>query len=104
MAHLAIVGGVGWIAYRSLAGKEAREAARTAVEPPAAVIAIELPTVSDGSLVSDREAVPEGTAPSAFGGATVARIDTGVRLITQKEMNDPDARELLHPDLTKWLK
>jgi ribose transport system substrate-binding protein len=33
-----------------------------------------------------------------------ARIDTGVRLITQKEMNDPDARELLHPDLTKWLK
>jgi ribose transport system substrate-binding protein len=33
-----------------------------------------------------------------------ARIDTGVRLVTQKDMNEPDARELLHPDLTKWLK
>jgi ribose transport system substrate-binding protein len=33
-----------------------------------------------------------------------ARIDTGVRLVTQKEMDTPDARELLHPDLTKWLK
>lgn len=33
-----------------------------------------------------------------------ARIDTGVRLITPKEMNDPDAKELLHPDLDQWLK
>jgi ribose transport system substrate-binding protein len=31
------------------------------------------------------------------------RIDTGVRLITRDHMNDPDARELLHPDLSKWL-
>ena len=31
------------------------------------------------------------------------RIDTGVRLITRDRMNDPDARELLHPDLSKWL-
>jgi ribose transport system substrate-binding protein len=31
------------------------------------------------------------------------RIDTGVRLVTRAQMNDPDARELLHPDLTKWL-
>jgi ribose transport system substrate-binding protein len=27
------------------------------------------------------------------------RIDTGVRLVTQAEMNDPQARELLHPPL-----
>ena len=32
------------------------------------------------------------------------RIDTGVRLVTREHMNDPDARELLHPDLSRWLK
>jgi ribose transport system substrate-binding protein len=31
------------------------------------------------------------------------RIDTGVRLITRAQMNEPDAKELLHPDLSKWL-
>jgi ribose transport system substrate-binding protein len=31
------------------------------------------------------------------------RIDTGVRLITRAQMNEPDARALLHPDLSKWL-
>jgi len=33
-----------------------------------------------------------------------ARVDTGVRLITRDRMNDPDAKELLHPDLSRWLK
>lgn len=33
-----------------------------------------------------------------------ARVDTGVRLITREQMNDPDAKELLHPDLSRWLK
>jgi ribose transport system substrate-binding protein len=32
------------------------------------------------------------------------RIDTGVRLVTRERMNDPENKELLHPDLTKWLK
>ena len=32
------------------------------------------------------------------------RIDTGVRLVTREHMNDPDAKELLHPDLSRWLK
>jgi ribose transport system substrate-binding protein len=32
------------------------------------------------------------------------RVDTGVRLIARDHMNDPDARELLHPDLSRWLK
>jgi ribose transport system substrate-binding protein len=31
------------------------------------------------------------------------RIDTGVRLITRAQMNEPEARALLHPDLSKWL-
>src|SRR4051794_33086945 len=38
-------------------------------------------------------------------GQTVdARVDTGVRLVTRDRMNDPDAKELLHPDLSRWLK
>jgi ribose transport system substrate-binding protein len=32
------------------------------------------------------------------------RIDTAVRLVTRDQMNDPDAQELLHPDLSRWLK
>ena len=31
------------------------------------------------------------------------RIDTGVRLVKREEMNDPAAKELLRPDLSKWL-
>jgi TonB family protein len=76
-AHLALVGGVGWVAYRSLAVKEAREAERRAAVGPGALIAIELPGVAEGTLVADHEVVPEGVVPSAYGGATVARIDTG---------------------------
>ena len=32
------------------------------------------------------------------------RIDTGVRLVTPGEMDQPDVKELLQPDLKKWLK
>ena len=32
------------------------------------------------------------------------RIDTGVRLVTREHMDEPDAKALLHPDLSKWLK
>ena len=38
------------------------------------------------------------------GEAVEKRIDTGVRLVTREHMNDPDAKELLQPDLAKWLK
>jgi hypothetical protein len=33
-----------------------------------------------------------------------ARVDTGVRLVTRDEMNQPDAKALLQPDLSRWLK
>jgi ribose transport system substrate-binding protein len=33
-----------------------------------------------------------------------SRVDTGVRLVTREHLNDPDAKELLHPDLSRWLK
>jgi ribose transport system substrate-binding protein len=32
------------------------------------------------------------------------RIDTGVQLATRDNMNDPAMKELLHPDLARWLK
>lgn len=32
------------------------------------------------------------------------RIDTGVRVVTQADMDTPEAKELLKPDLDKWLK
>ncbi len=33
----------------------------------------------------------------------VSRIDTGVHLVTRKNMNDPRVKELLEPDLKQWL-
>jgi ribose transport system substrate-binding protein len=32
------------------------------------------------------------------------RIDTGVQLVTRDRMHDPAVKELLQPDLTRWLK
>ena len=32
------------------------------------------------------------------------RVDTGVQLISREHMNDADAKALLHPDLSRWLK
>lgn len=32
------------------------------------------------------------------------RIDTGVRVVGREEMDQPDVKELLHPDLERWLK
>lgn len=31
------------------------------------------------------------------------RVDTGVRLITRDNMNEPEMKELLHPNVSKWL-
>jgi ribose transport system substrate-binding protein len=44
------------------------------------------------------------TMVSHLRGASVEkRIDTGVRLVARERMNDPDVKELLHPDLSRWL-
>ncbi|HEV7501485.1 MAG TPA: substrate-binding domain-containing protein [Vicinamibacteria bacterium] len=32
------------------------------------------------------------------------RIDTGVRVATKENMDSPDMKDVLHPDLTQWLK
>ena len=38
------------------------------------------------------------------GGAVDRRVDTGVTLVTRENMNQPEVRELLRPDLSQWLK
>jgi len=38
------------------------------------------------------------------GSSVEKRIDTGVQLVTRDKMNDPAIKELLHPDLARWLK
>ena len=76
VAHALVIGLVGAAAYRSLAAR-AREAPVVAPAPAPTLIAIELPVVSDGTLVEDRADVLEGAPPSAHGGSAVARMDTG---------------------------
>ncbi|MBX3228223.1 MAG: energy transducer TonB [Labilithrix sp.] len=76
--HVLLVGGAGVLAYRSITAKEAREAERRAAASPPSVIAIELPGVAEGTLLADREVIPEGEEPTTFGGATVARVDNGL--------------------------
>jgi ribose transport system substrate-binding protein len=45
------------------------------------------------------------TLVSHLKGAPVEkRIDTGVQLVTRDKMNDPAVKDLLHPDLSRWLK
>src|SRR5687767_9109704 len=77
VAHVALLGGAGIAAFRSLAEREAREHQPTPVAPPVDAITIELPTVAEGTLLADKEDVPEGVKPTAYGGATIARVDTG---------------------------
>ena len=76
VAHVGLVAVAGAVAYHLSQERERREASsRTA--PPTAVIAVELPVFAEGTLLADREVVPEGTKPEAHGGATIARVDTG---------------------------
>ncbi len=76
MAHVTLLSIAGVIAYHFTQARERREAeSRTAA--PTDVVAVELPTFAEGTLVADHEVVPEGEVPVAHGGGTVARVDTG---------------------------
>lgn len=76
MAHVTLLSIAGVIAYHFSQVRERREAeSRTAA--PTDVVAVELPTFAEGTLIADHEVVPEGEVPRAHGGSTVARVDTG---------------------------
>jgi TonB family protein len=75
VTHVSLLSVAGIVAYQLSQTRERRELeSRTA--PPTEAIAIELPTFTEGTLLADRDVVPEGTRPSARGGATIARVDT----------------------------
>jgi TonB family protein len=76
VAHVGLLSIAGVVAYHLAQGRERREA-EGGTAPPSAVVAIELPTFSEGMLLAERDVVPEGTPPTAHGGATIARVDTG---------------------------
>lgn len=76
--HVLLVGGAGFLAFRSLADKEAREAERRTASGPRGVIAIELPGVAEGTLIEDKAAIPEGEKPDRLGGSAEAHLDNGV--------------------------
>ncbi len=109
-AHGVVLALVGIAAYRSLAAKESRRA-EAAPPAPSVVIALELPIVSDGTLIDDRADVPEGSPPEAHGGTTVARVDTGSPghggqpTTTERAINlaDDDDAMKLSPDLVSHL-
>jgi TonB family protein len=76
VAHVSLLSVAGIVAYHFAQARDRRDAeSRTA--PPNDVVAIELPTFAEGTLLADRDVVPEGARPAAHGGATVARVDTG---------------------------
>lgn len=74
--HVALLGAAGILAYHLTQAREARQAESRTLAPNG-VVAIELPTFSEGSILVDRVEIPEGTPPDAHGGTTVARLDTG---------------------------
>ena len=76
VAHVSLLAVAGIVAYQFTQARERREASSRTAAPNAA-LAIELPTFTEGLLLSDHDVVPEGVPPTAHGGATIARVDTG---------------------------
>ncbi|MDB5217193.1 MAG: hypothetical protein JWO86_5120, partial [Myxococcaceae bacterium] len=76
VTHVSLLSVAGIVAYHFAQARD-RRAAESRTAPPVEVVAIELPTFTEGTLLADREVVPEGATPTAHGGGTVARVDTG---------------------------
>lgn len=76
VAHVSLLSVAGIVAYQLSQTRE-RRALESRTGPPPEVIAIELPTFAEGTLLADHDVIPEGTTPTAHGGATLARVDTG---------------------------
>ena len=79
--------------------------------PPDPVVAIDLPTFAEGTLLADRTPDPNGAAILTTGGTTIARVDTGHAgrggsVAVDKpalHMSDVDERLRLSPDLLSRL-
>jgi TonB family protein len=72
LLHVALIGGFGWLALRSVAAPPAPTPPRQAGE---GTVAIELPGVAEGTLVTDHQVVPEGDPPKVAGGVVSPELD-----------------------------
>ena len=107
--HAALAGVSTWMWHRSLAREPLRPVADLGTEPAliASAIAIDLPSVGEGSLVEPQPVDPMGEPPRVSGGETVAHLDTGSpgrggdTRATAPALNlaDRDERMRLSPDL-----
>jgi TonB family protein len=74
--HGALIGGLGWLAFRTL------QPTPSAAPPPGApltetTVAVELPVFAEGTLAADESRDPVGAQPEHAGGSPIARVDTG---------------------------
>jgi TonB family protein len=99
--HVGLISGFGWLAFRSLAQKQ-NLALATAPAGGDGTIAVELPGVTEGSLVAVRAPDPKGDPPQFFGGATKAQLDDsrhgrgGGPTTTDRPTNLSDRDERIH--------
>ncbi len=110
MLHVALIGGFGWFAFRSI---DARGAARANAPAPGGdgTIAIDLPGVTMGTLEAERPPDPWGDPPKFFGGSPEAQLDdarrgrAGMPTTVERPTNlsDRDERVHLTPDLLNRL-
>jgi TonB family protein len=75
--HGALIGGFGWLAFRTLEPAPP-EATQATVPSPDRAAPVDLPAFTqDVTLLSDNAADPVGALPTHAGGTQVARVDTG---------------------------
>ena len=92
VAHVGVLTGIGYLAYQSLHAREKRDAELAAKAPPQQVIAIELPSMAEGTLTADRDEVVEG-APPDNAEPVVSSKNTGCRTSSIKAF---------HAMVTNW--
>ena len=80
--HAFLIGGFGWLAFRSIHTREVEAAAAHARLIDAPTIAVELPGVSEGTLFAEQPPDRKGDPPQYFGGTTTAQSDWVMTLLS----------------------
>jgi TonB family protein len=119
LAHLVAAGTVGLAAFRSLSNQDARAVTPQGLDLKLDEGTLEVSLEPDGRELSDDTAILAGAVPRVYGGATVARLDTGApgrggeargaRATNLAAMNDslslsPDTRNRLDRDQAQRLR
>jgi TonB family protein len=106
--HLGIIAAFGWFALRSIEQRAHLEKASPSADR---MLAIDLPSIAEGTLLAERPPDPKGDPPRYFGGAPRAELDdarrgrAGVATTTDRPTNLSDRDEQTHltPDLINRL-